>query len=132
MAVFGEYKYFNTLFPRTMFKCFTHACSSSRSYYKSTTHFELTYEYCMKNAAEIENMQKMYVYSPDMRHTKFLFIYTLFIHIKCLKKNFYLRMFLIKKFLLFKVSLTVPDVSSFGRERFGNRIFHKTLWLTDI
>lgn len=86
----------------------------------------------MKNAAEIENMQKMYVYSPDMRHTKFLFIYTLFIHIKCLKKNFYLRMFLIKKFLLFKASLTVPDVSSFGRERFGNRIFHKTLWLTDI
>ena len=89
-------------------------------------------EYCMKNAAEIENMQKMYIYSPDMRHTKFLFIYTLFIHIKCLKKNFYLRMFLIKKFLLFKVSLTVPDVSSFGRERFGNRIFHKTLRLTDI
>lgn len=89
-------------------------------------------EYCMKNAAEIENMQKVYVYSPDMRHTKFLFIYTLFIHIKCLKKNFYLRMFLIKKFLLFKVSLTVPDVSSFGRERFGNRIFHKTLRLTDI
>lgn len=79
----------------------------------------------MKNAAEIENMQKMYVYSLDMRYTKFLFIYTLFIHIKCLKENFYLRMFLIKKFLLFKVSLTVPDISSFGWELFNDRFFIK-------
>lgn len=86
----------------------------------------------MKNAAEIENMQKMYVYSPDMRLTKLLFIYTLFIHIEYLKENFYLRMFLIKKFLLLKVSLIVPDISSFGWERFGNRIFHKNLRLTGV